>query len=116
MSTSFVFLAALLLQIAAQALGGVWGAAVGGLLIGVAVRRGGAFRIGFASAALAAVLLLGWVSLRGGDVMAFAGMLGGNFKLPGWGILVATLALPALQAGGIAGGVSRLLRNDRVNA
>ncbi len=116
MSTSFVFLAALLLQLAAQALGGVWGAAVGGVLIGVAVRRSGAFRMGFAAAAAAAALLLGWVALRGGNVMAFAAMLGGNFKLPEWGVLVATLALPALQAGGLSGGVSRLLRNDRANA
>ncbi|MFN5202365.1 MAG: hypothetical protein ACK5HM_11250, partial [Gemmatimonas sp.] len=50
MSTIFVFLAALLLQLAAQAFGGVWGAAAGGLLIGVALRRAGAFRIGFTAA------------------------------------------------------------------
>ncbi|MFO0072654.1 MAG: hypothetical protein ACK55A_11230 [Gemmatimonas sp.] len=116
MSTIFVFLAALLLQLAAQAFGGVWGAAAGGLLIGVALRRAGAFRFGFSAAAAAAALLLGWVALRGGNVMAFAAMLGGNFKLPEWGVLVATFALPALQAGGLAGGTSRLLRNDRANA
>lgn len=111
--TPVLFLSALVLQLAAQALGGVWGAAVAGLITGVALRDRGAFRIGFGSAALAAALLLAWVAIRGGDVMAFAGMLGGNFKLPAWGILLVTLLLPAIQAGGIAGGLSRLLRVQR---
>lgn len=104
-----LFATALVLQVAAQALGGVWGAAVGGLLIGLALRGPRAFRIGFASAAVAAALLLAMVAARGGDVMHLATMLGGNFKVPGWGILLATLLLPAAQAGGTAGGVGRLL-------
>jgi hypothetical protein len=37
-------------------------------------------------------------------------MLGGNFKLPGYAIILVTLLLPAVQAGGIAGGTARLLR------
>jgi hypothetical protein len=41
--------------------------------------------------------------------MRLAKMLGGNFALPGWAILLATLLLPALQSGGLAGGVGRLL-------
>ena len=38
-----------------------------------------------------------------------------KFSLPALaGLLLATLALPALQAGGFAGLVSRVLRKDRV--
>jgi hypothetical protein len=40
-------------------------------------------------------------------------MLGGNFSIPGWGVLLATLLLPAIQAGGLAGGVSALLQQGR---
>ncbi|MFN5583429.1 hypothetical protein [Gemmatimonas sp.] len=105
-----LFVTALVLQVAAQALGGMWGAAVAGLLIGFALRGPRAFRIGFGSAAVAAALLLAMVAVRGGDVMRLAQMLGGNFALPGWAILLATLLLPALQSGGLAGGVGRLLQ------
>jgi hypothetical protein len=113
MSKTPLFITALVLQVAAQALGGVWGAAVGGLLIGLALRQKGAFRIGFGAAALAAALLLGMVALRGGDVLNFAGMLGANFKVPAAVILLMTLLLPAIQSGGLAGGVARLLRRPR---
>ena len=116
MTTRSIFLSAVVLQLAAQAFGGVWGAAIAGLLVGLALRDRGAFRIGFGSALVACALLLAFVGARGGDVLTFASMLGGNFKLPEWGVLVATFALPALQAGGLAGGTSRLLRNDRANA
>lgn len=109
-------LVALALQLVAQAFGGVWGAAVAGIVTGVLLRDRGAFRVGFAAAAVAAALLLGWTVLQGGDVLRFAGMIGGNFTLPAWAILAVTLLLPAVQAGGLAGGISRLLRNDRVNA
>ena len=44
----------------------------------------------------------------------FAATIGRNFALPGWAVLAATLALPALQAGGFAGLVSRVLRKGRV--
>ena len=110
MSKTSMLLSAVVLQLAAQALGGVWGAAIAGIITGIALRDRGAFRLGFGSAALAAALLLGWVAVRGGNVLHFAGMLGGNFKLPGAGILAITLLLPALQAGGMAGGVARLAR------
>lgn len=102
-----LFGTALVLQVAAQALGGAWGAAVGGLLIGLALRGPRAFRLGFASAGLAAALLLAMVAARGGNVLHLAEMLGGNFSLPAWAIVLVTLLLPAVQAGGIAGGVAR---------
>jgi hypothetical protein len=108
MSTIPMFFSALALQLAAQAFGGAWGAAVAGLIIGVALRDRGAFRIAFGAAALAAALLLAWVALRGGNVMGFAAMLGANFTLPAWAILTVTLLLPAAQAGGIAKGVAAL--------
>lgn len=108
-----LFVTALVLQLAAQALGGIWGAAVAGLLIGLALRGPRAFRIGFGSAALAAALLLAMVAVRGGDVMRLAQMLGGNFALPGWVILLATLLLPALQSGGLAGGTARVLNREK---
>lgn len=107
------FLVALALQVAAQAFGGVWGAAVAGLATGALLRERGAFRVSFAAAAAAAALLLAWTAVQGGDVMRFAGMIGGNFKVPAWGIIAATLLLPAAQAGGLAGGISRLLRRER---
>jgi hypothetical protein len=112
MTKRTIFISAVILQLTAQALGGVWGAAVAGLLIGVALRDRGAFRIGFGSALLACALLLGFVGARGGDVLTFANMLGGNFKLPGYAIVLVTLLLPAIQAGGIAGGTARLLRAE----
>ncbi len=113
MSKTPLFITALVLQVAAQALGGVWGAAIGGVLIGAALRRKGAFTIGFGAAALACALLLTMIALRGGNVLGFAPMLGGNFSIPGWGVLLATLLLPAIQAGGLAGGVSALLQSGR---
>jgi hypothetical protein len=112
MNKRTMFLSAVVLQVAAQALGGVWGAAIAGLLIGVALRDRGAFRIAFGSALVACALLLAYVGARGGDVLTFANMLGGNFKLPGYAIVLVTLLLPAVQAGGIAGGTARLLRAE----
>jgi hypothetical protein len=110
MSMTIGFAAALGLQLAAQGFGGLWGAAIAGVATGVLLRERGAFRVGFVAAAIAAALLLAWVAARGGDVLGFAAMIGGNFSVPSWGILAATLLLPALQAGGLAGGVARLLR------
>ena len=107
-----LIITALMLQVAAQALGGVWGAAIGGVIIGLALRRRGAFRTGFLAASVAAALLLGMIAIRGGDVTALASMLGANFKAPGWVLLVATCVLPGLQAGGLAGGVSRLAQRS----
>ncbi len=113
MTKRTIFLSAVVLQLAAQAFGGVWGAAVAGLLIGVALRDKGAFRIGFGSALLACALLLAYVGARGGNILTFATMLGGNFQLSGIAIVAVALLLPAIQAGGIAGGTARLLRAER---
>jgi hypothetical protein len=103
-----LFITALVLQVVAQTFGGGWGAAGAGVLIGLAMRSGGAFRTGALSAALATALLLAVAAARGADIGHFAGMIGGNFGLPGWGILAVTLLLPALQSGGLAGAIGRL--------
>lgn len=103
------FITSVAMQLVAQQFVGPWGAAVAGALTGVLYRRGGAIRAGAASAAIAAALLLIVVAERGVAVSAFAATIGRNFSLPGWAVLVATLGLPALQAGGFAGLVSRLL-------
>ena len=66
------------------------------------------------SAAVAAAVLLIAAAERGAALTAFADTIGRNFALPGWAVLLATLALPALQAGGFAGLVSRVLRKERV--
>jgi len=107
-------ISAVLLQFVAQRFLGVWGAAVAGLLTGVLFRQGGAIRAGAFSAALAAAVLLVVAAERGVALTDFASTIGRNFSLPGWVVLVATLALPALQAGGFAGLVSRVLRPERV--
>lgn len=103
-----LLISALVLQVAAQALGGIWGAAAGGVIIGLALRQTGAFRTGFLAAAVAAALLLATSALRGAPVSQWADTLGANFNVPGWALLALTLVLPALQAGGLAGGVARL--------
>ena len=108
------FVSAVLLQYVAQRFLGVWGAAVAGLITGVMFRQGGAIRAGAMSAALAAAVLLIAAAERGVALTEFATTIGRNFALPGWAVLVATLVLPALQAGGFAGLVSRVLRKDRV--
>jgi len=107
-------ISAVLLQFVAQRFLGVWGAAVAGALTGVMFRQGGAIRAGAFSAAFAAAVLLVAAAERGVALTEFAATIGRNFSLPGWAVLVATLALPALQAGGFAGLVSRVLRKDRV--
>jgi hypothetical protein len=103
-----LLVSALVLQVAAQALGGIWGAAIGGVLIGLALRQKGAFRVGFLAAAVAAALLLAMTAVRGAPVLNWADRIGANFNVPGWGLLALTLLLPALQAGGLAGGIARL--------
>lgn len=108
------FISAVLLQFVAQRFLGAWGAAVAGLLTGVLFRQGGAIRAGAFSAAIAAAVLLLAAAERGASITEFAVMIGRNFSLPGWAILAATLLLPALQAGGFAGLVSRVLRTERV--
>jgi hypothetical protein len=105
-----LFVTALVLQVAALAFGGIWGAVGAGVLIGLAMRSGGAFRTGFLTALLATALLLGVAAVRGAPIMHFAGMIGGNFKLSAGALLAVTLLLPALQSGGIAGGIGRLTR------
>lgn len=107
------FVSAVLLQFVAQRFLGVWGAAVAGVITGVMFRQGGAFRAGALSAAIAAAVLLVVAVERGAALSEFATTIGRNFALPGWAVLVATLALPALQAGGFAGLVSRVLRKER---
>jgi len=107
-------ISAVLLQFVAQRFLGVWGAAVAGALTGVLFRQGGAIRAGACSAAIAAAVLLLAAAERGVALTEFATTIGRNFSLPGWAVLVATLALPALQAGGVAGLVSRVLRKERV--
>lgn len=106
------FALALILQVAALTVGGIWGAAGGGVLIGLIAAFGasgrGGFRLGFLSAALATALLLGIAAVRGAPIASFADMIGANFKLPGAALLAVTLVLPALQSGGIAGGIGRM--------
>lgn len=104
-----VMVLALVLQVLAQSLSGLWGAAVAGLLIGLLIRGRGAFRIGFIAAAVATLLLLLAVAVRGSGLLSFANMVGGNFSAPGWVMLLVSILLPALQSGGLAGGVARLL-------
>lgn len=108
-----LLVSALVLQVAAQSLGGVWGAAVGGLLIGLGLRRRGAFRVGFLAAAVAAMLLLIVTAVRGEALLGFADALGANFKVPGWALVLVAILLPGLQSAGLAGGVARLLARDR---
>jgi hypothetical protein len=108
------FVTAVLLQFVAQRFLGVWGAAAAGLFTGVIFRRGGAVRAGALSAMLAAAVLLAAAAERGVALTDFAATIGQNFSLPGWAVLVATFVLPALQAGGCAGLVSRLLTKDHV--
>lgn len=109
MPSLLFFGAALAVQLVAQAVGAGWGAALGGALIGIALRRSGAFRTGFLAALVAAGLLLLVHVLRGAPLLDFADRLGGNFSLPGWALLLLTMLLPALQAAGFAGGVARLV-------
>ena len=108
-----LLVSALVLQVAAQSFGGVWGAAIGGVLIGLGLRRRGAFRVGFLAAAIAAMLLLVVTAVRGDALFSFADALGGNFKVPGWALLLISILLPALQSAGFAGGVARLAARDR---
>ncbi len=105
------FVLALVVQVLALSFGGVWGAAGAGIVIGALVGLGGgrgAFRVGFLSALVATALLLGVATMRGAPVAHFAEMIGANFKLPGAALLAVTLLLPALQSGGVAGGIGRL--------
>ena len=104
-----VFIVALLVQVAAQAFGGVWGAAAGGVLIGLVDRGRGSFLTGFFAALVAAALLLAATSMRGVAIWDWAAMIADSLKLPVWVLIAATLLLPALQSGGLAGGVGRLL-------
>lgn len=106
-----VFIVALLVQVAAQAFGGVWGAAAGGVLIGLVARgRGrGSFQTGFFAALVAAALLLAATAMRGVAIWDWAAMIADSLKLPVWALIAATLLLPALQSGGLAGGVGRLI-------
>lgn len=104
-----VFIVALLVQVAAQAFGGVWGAAVGGVMIGLVARGRGSFRTGFFAALVAAALLLAATAMRGVAIWDWAAMIADSLKLPVWALIAATLLLPALQSGGLAGGVGRLI-------
>ena len=113
MPSGSVFILALVVQVGAQAFGGAWGAAIGGLLIALMIRGPGAFRVGVLAALVAAALLLGATALRGAAIGAWAGMIAANFSMPAWGIVALTLLLPALQSGGIAGGVGRVLQKGR---
>lgn len=107
-------ISALLLQFVAQRFLGAWGAAAAGALTGVLFRDGGAMRAGALSAACAAAVLLIAAAERGVALTEFAATIGRNFSLPGWAVLVATLTLPALQAGGFAGLIGRVLQKERV--
>lgn len=105
------FVLALVVQVLALSFGGIWGAAGAGIIIGALVGLGGgrgAFRIGFLSALVATALLLAVAAMRGAPVTHFAEMIGANFKLPGAALLAVTVLLPALQSGGLAGGIGRL--------
>jgi hypothetical protein len=101
----------LVVQVVALTVGGVWGAALGGVVIGIVVALSGGtggFRTGFLAAFIATALLLGVAAFRGAPIAHFADMIGANFKLPGAALLALTLVLPALQSGGIAGGIGRM--------
>ena len=113
MPSMSLLLSALVLQLAAQGVGGAWGAAVGGVVTGAALRQSGAFRTGFLTALGAAALLLLMQALRGAPLLDFADRLGGNFSLPGWALLLLSMLLPALQSAGFAGGVARLAARPR---
>ncbi len=102
--------AAFVLQLVAQQYSGVWGAAVAGVITGIVLRAGRAGRTAALTAAAAAAFLLLLEVLQGAALGTFADMVGKNFALPGWVVVVATLLLPALQAGGMAAGVSRVVR------
>lgn len=104
---------AVVLQVAAQMVGVAWGAAIGGILIGLGLRRRGAFRIGLLAGAIAALLLLVATAVRGEGLFAFADALGANFKVPGWALLLLAVLMPALQSAGFAGAVARLLDSRR---
>lgn len=108
MPKTSLLVAALVVQVAAQSLGGIWGAAIGGIVIGLALRQSGAFRVGFLAAAVAAALLLVAAAVRGASLTTWADAIGANFGVPGWALLALTLLWPALQSGGLAGGVARL--------
>lgn len=105
-----ILVLSVLLQVAAQTFAGIWGAPLAGAVTGLLLRGRGAFRVGALSAAVATAMLLGVAGARGADILTFAGNLGANFKLPGWALVLVSLLLPALQSGGIAGGVARLFR------
>lgn len=107
------FIVALVLQVLALTFGGIWGAAGAGILIGLAIGLTGStggFRIGFLTGLLAAALLLAVAAMRGAPITHFADMIGANFKIPGIALIAVTLLLPALQSGGLAGGIGRLLQ------
>jgi hypothetical protein len=102
----------LIVQVAALTVGGIWGAAIGGVIIGAFIAASGGtggFRTGFLAALIATALLLGVAVIRGAPITHFADMIGANFKLPGAALLAVTLLLPALQSGGLAGGIGRVV-------
>lgn len=112
-----IFVVALVVQVVAQALSGVWGAAIGGILTGFLAHKndslGIGFSIGFFSAMAAAALLLLVVAFKGASLFHWAGMVAANFGLPSWGLFALTLLLPAIQAGGLAGSIRLFTGNDK---
>lgn len=107
-STTSLLVLLLVLQVLAQTFVGTWGAAAVGTLGGVLLRAPSAFRLNFAAAAGAALLLLIMVALRGENLMPFADRVGRLFSAPGWGVLLLSVLLPAIQAGALGGAVARL--------
>jgi hypothetical protein len=107
-STTGMLVLLLVLQVLAQTFIGTWGAAAVGVLGGLLRRGPGAFRINFAAAAGAALLLLIMVALRGENLMPFADRVGRLFSAPGLVVLLLSVMLPAIQAGALGGAVARL--------
>jgi hypothetical protein len=106
--------AALAVQLLAQQFLGPWGAAAGGVAISVFSAQGRAGRLAAYSAAMAAAALLLVAIAQGATIPQFADKLGANFGVPGAALLALTLLLPAMQAGLLAAGTSRLLRGARM--
>lgn len=104
------FALALLGQLVAGLTGFPWApAAVAAVLTLLWLRRGARaayFTESFIAGALAPAIQLTGPALFGAPILHFADMLGGVFQLPGWGVLLLSGLLPALQAGGAAGAVA----------
>jgi hypothetical protein len=104
MMTALKLLLALGINLVAQRFGGAWGGPIAGMLI-AAIMPTMAGRAAAVTAPLAAGGLLGAAAMQGAPLTEFAGRVAGNFGLPGWAAVAASIVLPSLQAGGTAGAI-----------